>query len=344
MFKVASLNGNGTNQVLLNMNNLVEGNIHGGVINNTTGTKQNVIFLVGTIEFPLRVEANSTTSVSKINVPSSTTVRVNAPTGVNVSVSYIETASDAGSALTTVQELVNEANTSATNAAISKTNASNSATNANLSAASANESKTNAGNSEIMASKWAKNPEDVEVLTGQYSAYHWARKSQAVASGDVIEDGIVSDLLTWSSEKINSLDVAIKEYVDTGAGVPFVANDTRVKTALNATGNAPIYACRAWVNFNGTGSVSIRASGNVSSITNNGVGDYNINFTTAMIDSNYSVNGTSTTDPLNNTRFLLVTQPNNLSIPTASSVRLQSRAASTGNPSNSSYFFVAIFR
>lgn len=65
------------------------------------------------------------------------------------------------------------------------------------------------------------------------------------------------------------------------------ANSALVKTALNATGTAPIYACRAWVNFNGTGTVDIRASGNVSSITDNGVGDYTVNFTTAMPDANY---------------------------------------------------------
>jgi hypothetical protein len=45
---------------------------------------------------------------------------------------------------------------------------------------------------------------------------------------------------------------------------------------------------RAWVNFNGTGTVAIRASGNVSSITDNGTGDYTVNFTTAMPDINYS--------------------------------------------------------
>jgi hypothetical protein len=51
---------------------------------------------------------------------------------------------------------------------------------------------------------------------------------------------------------------------------------------------AVAYACRAWVNFNGTGPVAIRASGNVSSITDNGTGDYTVNFTTAMADANYS--------------------------------------------------------
>jgi hypothetical protein len=51
---------------------------------------------------------------------------------------------------------------------------------------------------------------------------------------------------------------------------------------------ATAYGCRAWVNFNGTGTVAIRASGNVSSITDNGTGAYTVNFTTAMVDANYS--------------------------------------------------------
>lgn len=53
------------------------------------------------------------------------------------------------------------------------------------------------------------------------------------------------------------------------------------------------FKCRAWVNFNGTGTVAIRGSGNVSSITDNGVGDYTVNFTNAMPDVNYAINVTS---------------------------------------------------
>ena len=71
-----------------------------------------------------------------------------------------------------------------------------------------------------------------------------------------------------------------------------VADSTTYAAAFTtAVGSAPSYACRAWVNFNGTGTVAIRASGNVSSITDNGVGDYTVNFTTAMPDANYSVSG-----------------------------------------------------
>ena len=51
------------------------------------------------------------------------------------------------------------------------------------------------------------------------------------------------------------------------------------------------YGCRAWVNFNGIGTVAIRGSGNISSITDNGTGDYTLNFATAMTDINYSYAG-----------------------------------------------------
>ena len=107
-------------------------------------------------------------------------------------------------------------------------------------------------------------------------------------------DQTITGVKTFSSSPIvptptTGTQAVNKDYVDNGAGAAFVANDTRVKTALNATGNAPIYACRAWVNFNGTETVAIRASGNVSSITDNGAGQYTVNFTTAMPDENYSV-------------------------------------------------------
>ena len=54
-------------------------------------------------------------------------------------------------------------------------------------------------------------------------------------------------------------------------------------------------ACKAWVNFNGTGTVAIRGSYNVSSVTDNGTGDYTVNFTNAMSDANYSVSGSTGT-------------------------------------------------
>ena len=59
--------------------------------------------------------------------------------------------------------------------------------------------------------------------------------------------------------------------------------------------DAVAYGCRAWVNFNGTGTVAIRASGNVSSITDLNTGIYRVNFSTAMPDANYVVTGSAGT-------------------------------------------------
>jgi hypothetical protein len=65
------------------------------------------------------------------------------------------------------------------------------------------------------------------------------------------------------------------------------ASITAAELSGAQSGSAPIYGARAWVNFNGTGTVAIRASGNVSSITDRGTGLYTINFTSALTDANY---------------------------------------------------------
>lgn len=79
--------------------------------------------------------------------------------------------------------------------------------------------------------------------------------------------------------------------LDGSAGIttPGVSNsgNESFNAGFGSAGSA--YGCRAWVNFNGTGTVAIRASGNVTSITDNGTGDYTVNFTNAMPDANYSV-------------------------------------------------------
>jgi hypothetical protein len=106
-----------------------------------------------------------------------------------------------------------------------------------------------------------------------------------------------------------------------------VANSAPIKTALNAPGSAPIYACRAWVNFNGTGTVAIRASGNVSSITDNGTGDYTINFATAMPDADYSIG--SFTNSINNTdaASLGFVSGRSTFLPTTSNARVYTKTA-----------------
>ena len=80
-------------------------------------------------------------------------------------------------------------------------------------------------------------------------------------------------------------------YIET-ASLDTALNAPTATALSTASGSAPSYSARAWVNFNGTGTVAIRASGNVTSITDNGTGDYTVNFTNALPDVNYAFTGT----------------------------------------------------
>jgi hypothetical protein len=86
---------------------------------------------------------------------------------------------------------------------------------------------------------------------------------------------------------------------------------------------ATAYGCRAWVNFNGTGTVAIRASGNVSSITDNGVGDYTANFINALVDGNYCLVAATgaNSNPTVNTFVSVQVEMNTLATQTTTSVR-----------------------
>lgn len=102
---------------------------------------------------------------------------------------------------------------------------------------------------------------------------------------------------------------------------------------------AVAYGCRAWVNFNGTGTVAIRASGNVSSITDNGTGDYTVNFTTAMPDANYAAATTVASTGGTNGQGSSMN-----GTPTSSAYRLVSYRSSTGAAEDNPNIFCAIFR
>jgi hypothetical protein len=106
------------------------------------------------------------------------------------------------------------------------------------------------------------------------------------------------------------------------------------------SGTAPLYMCRAWVNFNGTGTVAIRASGNVSSITDNGTGDYTVNFTTAMPDANYAIAGIGSFAA--NTGKIVIFQTG--TAPTVSLVRVINDIASNGSVQDCSIVNVSVFR
>jgi hypothetical protein len=94
----------------------------------------------------------------------------------------------------------------------------------------------------------------------------------------------ILELKTGTGAGTTALTIDASQNVTLATGI---AGDFKMNSGYGSVATA--YGCRAWVNFNGTGTVAIRASGNVTSITDNGTGDYTVNFTTAMPDANYSI-------------------------------------------------------
>ena len=104
-------------------------------------------------------------------------------------------------------------------------------------------------------------------------------------------------------------------------------------------------ACKAWVNFNGTGTVAIRASFNVSSITDNGTGDYTVNFTNALADTNYATIMT-TRIASTDTNGVLIQGPRGGGTYSATAVRVMTTAAigSSTGMFDAESAYAAIFR
>lgn len=181
-------------------------------------------------------------------------------------------------------------------------------------------------------------------------AYQSASGTITPSDNSVTTAKIADNAVTQAKMADNSvgtaeiIDVNVTDAKIAGMSASKLTGDVaaaRITSALNATGSAPIYACRAWVNFNGTGTVAIRGSGNVSSITDNGVGDYTVNFTNAMPDINYSITGSSSIDGSSAQAF-----QNNLSnfAPTVSAARIRTARCDTGGAVDGSYVSVSIFR
>lgn len=126
-------------------------------------------------------------------------------------------------------------------------------------------------------------------------------------TGDTTVSGNTAVSLLFQARDTNIRTIAEIDAVHTttngtGAAMVFqtrISDTLAERMRIDSSGNllfnsgygsvATAYGCRAWVNFNGTGTVAIRASGNVTSITDNGTGYYTVNFTNAMPDVNYAV-------------------------------------------------------
>ena len=173
----------------------------------------------------------------------------------------------------------------------------------------------------------------------------------AIPPGTSLSNPVVTNGMSVTGDVTVTNDVNV-------TGDVTVTNDVIVSQDASVSGNlsfnsgygssAVAYGCRAWVNFNGTGTVAIRASGNVSSITDNGTGDYTVNFTTAMPDINYSPNVSISSD----VGFApQVTAVNNKAaggfanvIPTTSAFRFTTGRATDGNSIDALHALVSVFR
>lgn len=117
------------------------------------------------------------------------------------------------------------------------------------------------------------------------------------------------------------------------------SNSSSPPVFQNTSGTEVGTLCRAWVNFDGTGVIAIRAQFNVSSITDNGTGDYTVNFTTALADANYSV--VATHEEVNGTAYGWAGPTSSGSA--TSSCRINTPNAG-GNSNDRSVICVSIFR
>jgi hypothetical protein len=149
--------------------------------------------------------------------------------------------------------------------------------------------------------------------------------------------GLVQSADLSGSLNIQSNGTTVLGVTSTGASVTGTQSVSGNLSFNSGYGSSAVaYGCRAWVNFDGTtntgGFCTIRASGNVTTVADNGTGDYTVNFTTAMPNTNYSAVGNVTAGKFLGMDTLLV-----------GSIRIASRDVANA-PSDQSNVLVAIFR
>ena len=139
------------------------------------------------------------------------------------------------------------------------------------------------------------------------------------------------------------LDLGSNSITTTGS----ITGDISVDALSTATGSAPSYSARAWVNFNGTGTVAIRQSGNVSSITDDGVGLYTVNFATDMVDADYAALGLTTGWSVTDTsRHLVINgdKTDGVALKTTSAIRVHTGQTGSSGETDMAEMNVVIVR
>lgn len=155
----------------------------------------------------------------------------------------------------------------------------------------------------------------------------------------------------WAIDVYGNTSTPSLRFVDNVAATSRASIDGSGNFAFNSGYGsvATAYGCRAWVNFNGTGTVAIRASGNVTSITDNGTGDYTVNFTTAMPDTSYATSvegqGTNTSNlALGMSIMGTATGGAAFRAPTTSGFRFGTWTSNFSGQADSAIVMVSVFR
>ena len=166
------------------------------------------------------------------------------------------------------------------------------------------------------------------------------------------------DLLRSGTRQFALYTTSALTAINNVANLPlyFYTNNTN-RMILDTSGNlqfnsgygsvATAYGCRAWVNFNGTGTIAIRASGNVSSITDGGVGIYRVNFTSSMPDANFTTVASSAgAGSVNNSTTAMLVNATSSTAQTANAAYVDVWCYHPGNQvaQDDAYINVSVFR
>jgi hypothetical protein len=176
--------------------------------------------------------------------------------------------------------------------------------------------------------------------------------TSAKLSGNLVTPGTLD---VNGNELILDADADTSITADTDDQIDFKTGGTD-RAQIDSSGNfkfnsgfgsvATAYGVRAWIRFDGTGTVAIDASGNVSSITDSGVGTYEVNFTTNMPDANYAIAGNNPGNILSTAaqQFPVYVIENQATNTFRLSVRLVDNDAPTMAASDSNECFATILR
>jgi uncharacterized protein (AIM24 family) len=158
---------------------------------------------------------------------------------------------------------------------------------------------------------------------------------------DTIQDTAGNNIINENSDTITIGASGDTITIPSGATTTLtdgVSGDFKMNSGYGSVATA--YGCRAWVNFNGTGTPAIREDGNVTSITDNGTGDYTVNFTTSISDANYAAVCTAgTTGTADSGRTLVTANAN-----ATGSCRVYGKNSNTGTLEDFNVISFSVFR